>query len=219
MPLIHYTTDLALSCDLFSAVVVSTDYTTELTGTGDPISLEVHQRKPEHATDDAPDFLWVQDVMQGRTEELFCILRPTSPFRTVSTIRRAYALLIGSGADSVRAVRPVKEHPGKVWQASGRYIVPVLNEWHANGTPWHSSPTQTLPRMYVQNASLEMAWSHVLWQTKTISGQLVAPFFTDPIEGFDINTPEDFAEAEAIAARWPFRSPTRNLSGVRGTSP
>lgn len=197
-PLFVWSVDAARASGLFERVIVSTDDPEVWRGALE-MWCDLHERKPEHATDTAPDFLWVNDVMRGRDEDIFCILRPTSPFRTASTIRRAHARLIGSGADSVRAVEVVTQHPGKMWWDASKWIVPVLGCSHADGTPWHSSPTQTLPRVYMQNASLEMAWTHVLRQG-TISGRFVAPFLTEPLEGFDINSPEDFARAEQIAA-------------------
>ena len=202
-PLLCHTLELAIACPLFSAIVVSTD-DVEAYAYANAAGVEVHQRKPAHATDTACDYLWVQDVMQRRDEEMFCILRPTSPFRTVSTIRRAYARLLGSEADSVRAVEPVRQHPGKMWLEvpGSRYLMPVITATHPDGTPWHSSPTQSLPTYYVQNASLEMAWTRVLAQTQTISGYRIAPFLTDAREGFDINTDADFDEAERLSTAY-----------------
>lgn len=202
-PLIQHTIDLAQSCGVFSAIVVSTDDCGAYT-LAHAAGVTVHDRKPAHATDDAPDHLWVKDVMQGRTEEMFCILRPTSPFRTASTIRRAYARLVGTDAHSVRAVENVSQHPGKMWIDAGKYIVPLINNRHSDGTPWHSSSTQSLPRFYVQNASLEIAWSWVLEQYRSISGEIVSPLLTDPVEGFDINSEADFTRAEQIAATFPW---------------
>ena len=196
-PLYQWSIDAAKDCGLFQKIIVSTD---ELLMSVSPC-VEVHKRKSEHATDTAHDFLWVQDVMQDRPEEIFAILRPTSPFRTASTIKRAYAELIASGADSIRAVEPVKQHPGKMWRFEGRLIEPALRGIHMDTlTPWHSSPTQTLPPFYVQNASMEMAWSNVL-PMGTISGHRIAALLTDPVEGFDINTEADFAEAERMALK------------------
>lgn len=201
-PLIDYTLDLARACPLFRSIIVSSDDCRTL-GHAYRNGASIHLRREEHASDSAHDFLWVQDVMQEREEEIFCILRPTSPFRTQSTIRRAYARLIGSGADSVRAVETVSQHPGKMWKEvpGSTFLQPLLDGHRGDGTPWHSAPTQTLPTFYVQNASLEMAWTRVL-QTGTITGHHVAPFLTERLEGFDINTPADFEEAERIAATW-----------------
>jgi CMP-N,N'-diacetyllegionaminic acid synthase len=80
-------------------------------------------------------------------------------------------------------------------------MTPVCDASRSDGTPWHSSPTQTLPPVYVQNASLEMAWTYVVKQFGTIAGRKIAPFFTEGYEGFDINTPDDdWREAERLIA-------------------
>ena len=163
---------------------------------------EAHARKPEHATDDAPDILWVNDVLPMVTTPYVAICRPTSPFRTASTIRRGFAALVGSGADSIRAVERVTHpHPAKMWIMDDFGMRPVMGGQHDDGTPWHSSPTQSLPAVYKQNASLEIARVDAIKATGTISGYRIAPFFTDALEGFDLNTPEDWAEAERLLDR------------------
>jgi N-acylneuraminate cytidylyltransferase len=56
--------------------------------------------------------------------------------------------------------------------------------------------------VYVQNSSLELAWSRVLaGDPPTISGMRVAPFLSDGAEGLTIDYPEDFERAEALLAR------------------
>ena len=69
--------------------------------------------------------------------------------------------------------------------------------------PWHSMPTQLLPRVYTQTAALEIAWTRVL--PGSISGQMVLPYFTeaDAPEAIDINEPRDFELAERLAAAHP----------------
>lgn len=192
-PLIQWTLDAATAANPAS-IIVSTD---------DDLAARIahahgcrlHPRKPAHATHDAQDILWVRDVLPMVQTPVVAICRPTSPFRTGGTIRRAFAVLMHSGAHSVRAVEPVREHPGKMWQVDGDRIWPVLHGW-IDGTPWHSCPTQALPEMLKQNASLEMAHVWAIQETGTISGTSIAPFYTDAIEGLDLNTPEDWAVAQ-----------------------
>jgi CMP-N-acetylneuraminic acid synthetase len=62
--------------------------------------------------------------------------------------------------------------------------------------PWHSSQYQSLPEVYVQNASLEIAWTRVVFQERTIAGTVLMPFITDQYEGFDVNNPYDWNLAE-----------------------
>lgn len=210
-PLIAWTLAAAEQSQVFDRIIVSTD--DEVTRA---IALDcgavLHRRQPEHATDDAPDLLWVRDVLAKVDCHAFAILRPTSPFRTAATIQRAFDQFTHDEAHSLRAMQLVKEHPGKMWQVyiRGYPAVPLIGDaWPPRGPglqpeyspfPWHSQPTQRLPTVYIQNASLEMAWSYVIPAFGTISGRKVAPFFTDGYEGFDLNTEDDWQQAERLLA-------------------
>ena len=54
--------------------------------------------------------------------------------------------------------------------------------------------------MYVQNASLEIAWTRVVRERRTIAGDGLVPFVTEGYEGFDINDPYDWMVAERLLA-------------------
>jgi N-acylneuraminate cytidylyltransferase len=69
-----------------------------------------------------------------------------------------------------------------------------------SGQPWHSTPYQALPPVYVQNASLEIAWTRVVFEQRTIAGDVIAPFLTEGYEGFDINDEQDWMIAERLLA-------------------
>ena len=158
------------------------------------------ERPPELASEVSPDIEWVLHAMEGRTEDAFAILRPTSPFRTSATIRRAWERLLelGDRADSIRAVERCRHHPAKMWLVEGELMRPVL-ERPDEGTPWHSMQYQSLPEVWVQNSSLEIAWSHVLdGDRPSIAGGRIAPFFTEGHEGFSIDYPEDLERAERL---------------------
>jgi CMP-N,N'-diacetyllegionaminic acid synthase len=64
--------------------------------------------------------------------------------------------------------------------------------------PWHSSQYPSLPEVYVQNASLEIARTHVVSEEKTIAGNVVMPFVTKNFEGFDVNSNYDWDLAEHL---------------------
>ena len=158
----------------------------------------------DHREDDLGAVAAVADrgLHHHRNEDAFAILRPTSPFRTAATIRRAWErfLELGDRADSIRAVEPCRQHPAKMWLIDGELMRPVL-ERPDPGTPWHSMQTQLLRQVWAQNSSLEIAWSRVLaGDAATISGERVAPFFTEVAEGFSIDYPEDFERAEDLRA-------------------
>lgn len=198
-PLIEWTIQAAKDSGVFSDVCVAID---EPMNTLDwPENTSIYWRMP--VPDDQPDIEWVREFLASyKNYEAFAILRPTSPFRTADTIRRAYARFQTQEVHSMRAVQPVKEHPGKMWTLgpTGHPMVPLLHRGvlKDDPTPWHSMPMQSLPPIYVQNASLEMAWSWVVPAFGTISGTKVAPFFTEGYEGFDLNTMDDWHEAERL---------------------
>ena len=202
-PLIQWTIDAAKAANPAAIIVSTDDPVVDEMGRAEfainPALFGVHVRKPEHATDDAPDILWVSDLLQFIETPHIAICRPTSPFRTASTIRRAYAQFCGIQCHALRAVeRVVNGHPGKMWVGDGRYIIPLMSGYRDDGTPFHSSPTQTLPTIYRQTACLEIVHRWVVEQMRSISGTHVIPFFTDATESVNIDTEQDFAEAERL---------------------
>jgi N-acylneuraminate cytidylyltransferase len=201
-PLIAYSIAAAHESGVFGAVVVSTD-SAEIAEIAGRYGAEVPGLRPaEMSTATSYDIDWVVHVMRGRDEEIFAIVRPTSPFRTGATIRRAFERLVefGDRADSIRAVEPARQHPAKMWTLAGDLLEPLLPQ-PEDETPLHSRQYQALPKVYAQNSSLELAWSRVLDDpVPTISGRRVAPFFTEGVEGFSIDYPEDLERAESLLA-------------------
>jgi CMP-N-acetylneuraminic acid synthetase len=202
-PLLAYTIAAARESGVFDAIVVSTD-SADIAEVARRYGAEVPGLRPAAiATATSPDIEWVLEAMAGRGEQLFAILRPTSPFRRGATIRRALEqlLALGDRADSIRAVELVRQHPGKMWTLDGELMRPLLPQPEGE-TPLHSRQYQALPPVHVQNSSLEIAWTRVLADpVPTISGSRVAPFLTDAAEGLTIDYPEDFERAEELLAR------------------
>ena len=202
LPLIAHTIRAAIDSQHFAHILVSSD---------DVRTLEIaHQhgadvlKRPEAlATDTSPDIGWVKHALTALGPvaefEYFAILRPTSPFRTAQTICRAVDRWNGLSTNaysSLRAVEQVSQHPGKMWTLRSGELVPLLMQ--PEGHPWHDSQYAALPRVYVQNASLEIAAVRTVMETGTISGNRIAPFLTEDYEGFDINSELDWLVAEVL---------------------
>ncbi len=202
-PVIAYTIAAAKRSGIFSAVVVSTD-SDEYANIARNYGAEVPFLRPAEISGDlSPDIEWVEFTLKklkelGREYDCFSILRPTSPFRLPETIQRAWdEFLAEEGVDSLRAVEKCREHPGKMWVIRGKRMTPLLPVSPAE-LPWHSTPYQALPEVYTQNASLEIAYSRVVFQGRTIAGEVVMPFLTQGYEGFDVNRPYDWKLAEEL---------------------
>jgi CMP-N,N'-diacetyllegionaminic acid synthase len=202
-PLIAYTIAAALQSKIFSDVIISTD-SQQYAEIARYYGAEVPFLRPtELAGDVSPDIEWLEYTLRklqekGREYNCFSILRPTSPFRLPETIRRAWhSFLEEEGVDSLRAVEKCRQHPGKMWVVRGKRMIPLL-PLSPEEQPWHSSQYQSLPEVYVQNASLEIAWARVVFEGRTIAGNVLMPFFTDKYEGFDVNSAYDWNRAEYL---------------------
>jgi N-acylneuraminate cytidylyltransferase len=212
-PLMAYTIAPALQSGVFDAIIVSTD-SDEIAAIARHYGAEVPFLRPSAmAGDISPDIEWVEFTLnklreQGRQYDCFCLLRPTSPFRTPDTIRRAWeAFRLEIGVDSMRAVEQCAQHPAKMWVVRRNRLLPLL-PYGPTDQPWHSSPYQSLPAVYVQNASLEIAWSRVVFDGRTIAGETLVPFFTTEPEGFDINNSSDWIMAEHLLETGEARLPS-----------
>jgi CMP-N,N'-diacetyllegionaminic acid synthase len=204
-PLIAYAIAGARESGLFDAVVVSTD-ADEIAAIARHYGAEVPFLRPaEYATSTSPDIEFVRFTLErlaeeGRSFDLFSILRPTSPFRRGTAIRRAWdQLLAVQDADSIRAVELCRQHPGKMWILEGATMRPLLDQ--GDGVPLHSTQYAALPQVYVQNSSLEIAWTRVaLSEGGGIAGERVVAFLSDPATGFTIDYPDDWDAAERMLA-------------------
>jgi N-acylneuraminate cytidylyltransferase len=217
-PMLAYTIAPALESGVFSSVMVSTD-SEDIAAIARHYGAEVPFLRPAaFAGDTSPDIEWLEHQLTalraaGRSWDAFSILRPTSPFRSAAMIRRAFAAFASqAGVDSLRAVEKCTQHPGKMWVIRGDRLLPLLPFGPAE-QPWHSTPYQALPPVYVQNASLEIAWTRVVFERRTIAGDTVVPFVTEGHEGFDINDPYDWMVAERLIA-----DGAAQLPGVRQSS-
>jgi CMP-N,N'-diacetyllegionaminic acid synthase len=201
-PLIAYPIAAARESGRFDAIIVSTD-SEEIADVARRYGADVPALRPAAmAGANSPDIEWVRHALAGTDWELFSILRPTSPFRTGATIRRAWDRLHAvPDADSIRAVRPVREHPGKMWRIAGDMMVPLLPQ-PPGEVPTHSRQTASLEPVYVQDSSLEIAWTRIVAGGE-IAGARVVPFFPEGLEGFSIDYPDELATAERLARENP----------------
>lgn len=200
-PLVAYTIAAALDSGIFDSVICATD-DAKYADIARYYGAEVPFLRPQSISGDiSPDIEWVKWMLdtlkkEGREYQYFSILRPTCPFRLPQTIERALRQFeFDIAADSLRAVEQCKQHPGKMWILRGERLKPLM-PFENNGIPWHSSQYAALPEVFVQNASLEIARTSVVMKTSSISGEVIRPFLTEGLEGFDINLPEDWIYAE-----------------------
>jgi N-acylneuraminate cytidylyltransferase len=198
-PLLAYSIRAAIDSNIFDKVVCVTD-SQKYADIAKYYGAEVPALRPSEISGElSPDIdwvLWILEFYKANEFKIFSILRPTSPFRSVDTIKRAWKVFIEQEEriGSLRAVEKCQQHPGKMWVMQGNVMTPIM-PFSKNGVPWHSNQYKALPEVYVQNACLEFSWIEATAKIGNISGDVIAPFFTAGLEGFDINTEEDWVRA------------------------
>jgi len=199
-PLIAYAICSARTSGLFDKIVVSTD--SELIK-----KIAIHYgaeapflRPKELATATSPDIEWIKHALSqlDKKYDAFAILRSTSPFRQPETIKRAWKQFLNTpGIDSLRAVEPCRQHPGKMWVIEGHTMRPFLDQSRMD-VAWHAGQYQALPKVHIQNSALEIAWTRVVYEHNSREGKVVAPFLTEGAEGFSIDYKEDYYLAKHL---------------------
>ncbi|MGH3132785.1 MAG: cytidylyltransferase domain-containing protein [Gaiellaceae bacterium] len=203
-PLLAYAIETAVQSGVFTRVVVSTD-SEDVAEIARWYGAEVPFLRPaEYATSTSPDIEWLTFTLERLDEpgDLFAIVRATNPFRGPETVRRGLDQLLATPeADSLRAVELVKQHPGKMWllDEDARTMRPLLDQSMLD-VAWHAGQYQALPPVYSQNSALEIAWTRVVSETGTREGRVVAPFFTEGYEGFNVDDEADWERAERLLA-------------------
>jgi len=199
-PLIAYAIATARQAGIFDRVVCSTD-SGKIAEVAQRYGADVPFLRPtELATATSPDIEWIAHTLAelGEHYDLFAIVRATNPFRGPDAFLRGLRQLVATPeADSIRAVERVKQHPGKMWIVEGKTMRPLLDQSHLD-VAWHAGQYQALPEIYTQNSALEIAWTRVVSQTGTREGKVVAPFFTEGYEGFNIDDEEDWERAHHL---------------------
>ncbi|HVW19090.1 MAG TPA: acylneuraminate cytidylyltransferase family protein [Solirubrobacteraceae bacterium] len=204
-PLLAYSIAAARAVGAVGRVVVSTD-SEEIAAIARHYGADVpFLRPPEMATSTSPDIEWVVHALQGLGEryDAYALLRPTSPFRGAAAIERGWRRFLelseSHAIDSLRAVRPVREHPAKMWVLEGETMRPLLDQSGERPEP-HSRQYKSLPPVWVQTSSLEIAWSRVALADGSLAGAVVAPFLEQGHEGLSIDYEDEWERAEALAA-------------------
>ena len=186
----------ALKSKIFKKIIVSTD-SKKYAHLAKKYGADVPFLRPKKlASATSTDYDWVLYTLKkieamdnGFTH--FFILRPTSPFRSYKTILRAWKTFKQSKkTESLRAVELCKQHPYKMWTKKGKNIQPLFYKTLIK-QPAYNVQFKTLPKIYIQNASIEISKINVIKKYNSITGKKIIPFFTNRKEGFDINYKED----------------------------
>ena len=130
---------------------------------------------------------------EGKVPEILVHLRPTHPIREISDIDAIVDLLLNHPeVDSIRSIAPVRKSPFKMWfMGEDRRLSPVVSTEIPEA--WNQ-PRQKLPKVYMQNACIDVVRSRVILEMKSMTGKTILGY---PMNyNFDIDTEAEWLAAE-----------------------
>lgn len=197
-PMIAYSIIHALQAECIDRVIVSTD-SSQYAEIAREYGAETPFLRPaEYATDTALDIdvfrhaLKYLEEKEGYHPELIVQLRPTYPVRRISDIKNMVQYMKDNpDTDSMRCIAPAKEIAYKMWfKDSNNLLTPVMTDI----PECYNMPRQQLPKIYYQNACIDVIRAEVILKQNSMSGKIIAGYEMD--ENFDIDTEEEFLAAE-----------------------
>lgn len=147
----------------------------------------------DHATDfEAFDhFLKYLKESEARLPDIIVHLRCTYPTRKIEDLDAAIECFIDNydHADSLRSVVEAPETPYKMWLSEGPFLKQLL---YVEGIREpYNAPRQDLPKVYFQNASIDMMKTETLIKKRSMTGDHILKFEMDSNEIHDIDTMRD----------------------------
>lgn len=197
-PLLAYSIESALNCPLLDNVIVSTD-SEEIAQIATQYGAEVPFIRPaELATDSAKTVDVVVDALKtlmkaGKSYDAVVLLQPTNPFRPDGFIEQAIQHFIAGNFDALVSVLPVptEYNPHWVFEPDKKGILHI-----ATGEKEIIPRRQDLPPAYFRDGSVYITRTSILLHHHSLYGQRLGFIEADPAYYVNIDTPEDWLEAE-----------------------
>ena len=204
-PMIAYSIIAALNSQKFNKVIVASDSDKICSIAKYYGSTDIIKRQSEDATSTSPDISWLKNLFNlGKIDsQYFAILRPTSPLRTENLIRNCVDSFLTSNFDSLRTIKKVGDHPGKMWRlGSQNQIIPYLPQ-QLNTPATHALQYQSLEELYVQTSVFEIAKTSVIPNTNSREGSSILGFITSGVDSHSVDSLEDMEYLKYICKEKP----------------
>jgi CMP-N,N'-diacetyllegionaminic acid synthase len=198
-PLLAYTIESSLAVASLTRLVLSTE-DEEIAAIGQQYGVEVPFLRPaELAQDNTPTIQVVEYTLrtlaeQGESYDAVCLLQPTNPLRRTEDVEACIELLETSDADAVLSVLPVPHEYNPHWVY---FTDPddVLRLSTGEATP--IPRRQSLPPAFHRDGSVYVTHTETVLEEHSLYGQRVRGYVMDARYSINIDTPEDWAEAES----------------------
>jgi N-acylneuraminate cytidylyltransferase/CMP-N,N'-diacetyllegionaminic acid synthase len=199
-PLLAYTAEAALASTRLTKTILSTE-DDEIADIGRSLGLDVPFMRPVELAEDAtatfPVILHAVTKLEslGEHYDAVCLLQPTNPLRLTEDIDNCIELLEKTGADSVISILPVPHVYNPKWvywrspdgemKLSSGDIEPVTRR-------------QDLPAAFHREGSVYLTKRSVLTEYGNLYGRNVRGYEIDEAHSINIDTKEDWSQAEEM---------------------
>ena len=190
-PLFQWILDALLSVDDVSCVIINTDAKEILIENGlvESDRVIIRQRKPELCGDLVSMNLILADDIAAVEADTYLMTHTTNPLISPETIKRALKSY-ESGLPNFDSLFSVNQIQTRFYRAD---MSPV------NHNPDELVRTQDLEPWFEENSCLYFFNRESFSKTNARIGKSPQLFVTPPLESIDIDEPEDWAMAEAVA--------------------
>ena len=199
-PLLQYTAEAALQARSLSNVILTTD-DEQIATVGRECGLMVPFMRPSHlAQDNTPTLPVIQHAINwceivGDYYDAICLLQPTSPFRQTKDIDACIQLLWDNDADAVVTVLPVPPKYNPHWV----YFQTVDGSLHLSTGELIPLPRrQELPPAFHREGSIYVTRRDIIVEQNSLYGQKLLGYLIEPERSVNIDTVEDWHQAERI---------------------
>ena len=192
-PLFRWILDTLLSIDLIDQIIINTDAQELLCNNGLKLSdkIIIRNRKKELCGDEVSMNLILQDDLNNVDSDIYLMTHTTNPFLNketiTSAIRKFYDGRKNASYDSLFTVNKIQS---RFYKSDSKPV---------NHDPNNLIPTQDLEPWFEENSNLYVFTKNSFKSTKARIGIKPMMLETNMMESIDIDTPEDWDLAEAVA--------------------
>lgn len=193
-PLFKWMLDTLLTVDEIDAVVINTDAKEILSEKGLVLSdrVELRERKAELCGDEVSMNSILEDDVAAVTADIYLMTHTTNPLLSVETIKSALAKFIkhynAGENDSLFTVNKIQT---RFYREDGSPV---------NHDPDNLLPTQDLEPWYEENSNLYIFTRDSFLATNARIGKMPLMHEMPKIESVDIDEPDDWDMADALAS-------------------
>lgn len=202
-PLLQYTSDIALKCELLDKVIVSSD-DDAIIAVAKGLGISVPFKRPgDLAEDKSPTLPVIQHALkhfknEGVEYDAICLLQVTSPMRTFASLNSALKKFIQNDVDSLVSVREVPDEYNPHWTFT-------CNENQhlqiATGEKEIIARRQDLPKAYHRDGSIYITKTSVILDNNSLYGKTTAYIENKEPSFVNIDNLEDWKKAENLFNR------------------